>query len=127
MAVSRGPAGARPWRLGARTRKAVLAVHIASAGAWIGIDVVMAVVIFTALFVGGVGNYRGVLLGVLLVPILFLQLPQFLPQIGYPGLTGSLEWIIVGLVWMAILLLRPQGILPERRPLALPDLSREAT
>jgi hypothetical protein len=28
----------------------VLAVHIVSAGAWIGIDVVMAVVIFTALF-----------------------------------------------------------------------------
>lgn len=83
-------------------------------------------VIFTAMFVGGVGNYRGVLLGVLLVPILFLQLPQFLPQIGYPGLTGSLEWIIVGLVWMAILLLRPQGILTERRTLALPDLSREA-
>ncbi len=36
-------------RLGARTRKAVLVVHIASAGAWLGIDVVMAVLIFTAL------------------------------------------------------------------------------
>jgi hypothetical protein len=31
------------WRLGARTRKSVLVVHIASAGAWLGIDVVMAV------------------------------------------------------------------------------------
>src|ERR671921_1477658 len=41
--------GARPWRLGARTRKGVLVVHIVSAGAWIGIDVVMAVFIFTAL------------------------------------------------------------------------------
>ena len=41
--------GARPWRLGARTRKGVLVVHIVSAGVWIGIDVVMAVVIFTAL------------------------------------------------------------------------------
>src|ERR671928_1678481 len=39
----------RPWRLGARTRKGVLVVHIVSAGVWIGIDVVMAVVIFTAL------------------------------------------------------------------------------
>ncbi len=37
--------GARPWRLGARTRKGVLVVHIVSAGVWIGIDVV----IFTAL------------------------------------------------------------------------------
>ena len=37
-----------PWRLGARTRKGFLVVHIVSAGTWIGIDVVMAVV-FTAL------------------------------------------------------------------------------
>ncbi|OKI60865.1 hypothetical protein A6A27_28985 [Micromonospora sp. CB01531] len=35
-------------RLGARTRKGVLVVHIASAGAWLGVDVAMAVVIFTA-------------------------------------------------------------------------------
>ena len=35
--------------MGTRTRKGVLIVHIVSAGVWIGIDVVMAVVIFTAL------------------------------------------------------------------------------
>ena len=43
---------ARPtvrWRLGATTRKGILLVHIASAGAWLGVDVVMAVLIFTAL------------------------------------------------------------------------------
>ena len=40
---------ARPWRLGARTRKGVLVVHIASAGAWIGMDIVMGVFVFTAL------------------------------------------------------------------------------
>jgi hypothetical protein len=43
---------ARPsvrWRLGATTRKSVLLIHIASAGAWLGIDVVMAVLVFTAL------------------------------------------------------------------------------
>ena len=44
-----GPNGDRPWRLGPRTRRSVLVVHIASAGTWIGIDVVMGVVIFTAL------------------------------------------------------------------------------
>jgi uncharacterized membrane protein len=44
-----GSGGARPWRLDARTRKVVLVVHIVSAGVWIGIDVVMGVVIFTAL------------------------------------------------------------------------------
>ena len=49
MMTNPTPGGARPWRLGARTRKGVLAVHIVSAGVWIGIDVVMAVFIFTAL------------------------------------------------------------------------------
>lgn len=42
--------GTRLLRLGARTRKGVLVVHIASAGAWLGVDVAMAVVIFTAVF-----------------------------------------------------------------------------
>jgi hypothetical protein len=41
------PGGVR-WRLGARTRKSVLVLHIASAGAWLGVDVVMGVLIFTA-------------------------------------------------------------------------------
>jgi hypothetical protein len=46
---SLAPGGGRPWRLGARMRKGVLVVHIVSAGAWIGIDVVMGIIIFTAL------------------------------------------------------------------------------
>lgn len=49
MMASPALGDARPWRLGARTRKGVLVVHIVSAGAWIGIDVVMAVFVFTAL------------------------------------------------------------------------------
>lgn len=72
-------------------------------------------VIFTALFVGGIGNYRGAVLGVLLVPIIFLELPRFLPQVGYPGLMDSIEWIAIGAVWMLCLYARPQGIVPERR------------
>lgn len=39
----------RSWRLGSRTRKAFLLVHILSAGAWVGIDIVMGVLVFTAL------------------------------------------------------------------------------
>jgi uncharacterized membrane protein len=37
------------WRLGAGTRKGVLLIHIVSAGAWLGVDVVMAVLVFRAL------------------------------------------------------------------------------
>jgi len=47
---SLGLAGVGPWRFGARTRKGVLVVHIVSAGAWIGMDVVMGVLVFTSLF-----------------------------------------------------------------------------
>ncbi|WP_028921334.1 hypothetical protein [Pseudonocardia acaciae] len=45
-----GTVSTRPRRLGARTRRAVLIAHISSAGVWLGIDVVMAVFILTALF-----------------------------------------------------------------------------
>lgn len=83
-------------------------------------------VIFTAIFVGGVGNYRGVVLGVLLVPIIFLELPRFLPAFGYPGLTDSLEWIAIGAIWMLCLYLRPQGILPERRNVAVREQGSQA-
>jgi ABC-type branched-subunit amino acid transport system permease subunit len=67
------------------------------------------------MFVGGIRNYKGVVLGTLLVPILFLELPRFLPPIGYPGLINSIEWIVIGLMWMTSLLLRPKGLIPEKR------------
>ena len=37
-------------RLGRGTRRAVLTVHIVGAGAWLGINVVLAVLVFTAMF-----------------------------------------------------------------------------
>ena len=39
-------------RLGVRTRKLLLLLHIAAAGAWLGIDVVLGILVFTALFSG---------------------------------------------------------------------------
>ena len=58
MASERSTAGgdARLFRLGPRTRKGVLVVHIASAGGWLGLDVAMAVVIFTALSADDAGT-----------------------------------------------------------------------
>lgn len=50
--TSAAVARTRPRRLGVRTRKGVLVIHIVSAGGWIGIDVVMAALVFTALFTG---------------------------------------------------------------------------
>ena len=77
-------------------------------------------VVFTAMFVGGIRNYKGVILGTLLVPIIFLELPRFLPPIGYPGLIDSVEWIVIGLMWMGSLYWRPQGLLPEKRNMVFP-------
>lgn len=39
-------------RLGKRTRKAFLVVHVASAGAWIGMDIVLGVLVVTGLVTG---------------------------------------------------------------------------
>ena len=72
-------------------------------------------VLFTAILIGGVSNNRGVVLGTLLIPILVLQVTQFLPQFGFTGLIDGLQWILIGLAWMIGLLVRPRGIFPERR------------
>jgi ABC-type branched-subunit amino acid transport system permease subunit len=71
--------------------------------------------ILTGVILGGVGNNWGVLIGTFLVQILFIEVPSFLPQIGYPGLIDSLEWIVVGILWLSVLILRPRGVLPEPR------------
>jgi ABC-type branched-chain amino acid transport system, permease component len=71
-------------------------------------------VLFTALLIGGIGNSKGLILGVLAVPILLLQAPTFLPEFGRTGLIDSLEWVIIGFVTLVFLWVRPRGILPER-------------
>lgn len=71
--------------------------------------------ILTGIILGGVGNDWGVLVGTFLVQIVFIEVPSFLPEFGYPGLIDKLEWIVIGFMWLAVLILRPGGIIPERR------------
>lgn len=72
--------------------------------------------IFAAIIVGGVGNNKGVILGALAVPVLFTQLPRFLPDIpGHPGLILSIDGMAIGVLLMVVLWFRPQGIIPERQ------------
>ena len=71
--------------------------------------------VFTAIILGGVGNNWGVALGTLLVQVIFLQVPTFLPEVGYTGLIDALQWVLIGVLWLACLALRPRGLLPERR------------
>jgi len=85
-----------------------------SPGAWAYVETLA---LLTAVIVGGMGNNRGVTLGTFLIAILLLQGVQFLPQISFRiGLREDLGWIILGVVTIAFIWLRPQGMLPERRP-----------
>lgn len=73
--------------------------------------------LLTAIIVGGIGNDGGVLVGTVIVPVLILQGVQFLPQIaGHPGLVEDFGWMILGLLTIAFLFVRSQGLVPERRP-----------
>src|SRR5438105_5139622 len=74
--------------------------------------------LLTAVIVGGMGNDRGVTVGTLVIPILILQGVQFLPEIPkHPALAQDLGWIILGTLTIVFIFLRPQGVLPERRPM----------
>jgi len=72
-------------------------------------------VFFAAIIVGGPENNRGAIIGTILIPVVFTELPTFFPQIGYQGLTESLQWVIIGIIWIAFIAFRPQGILPSKR------------
>lgn len=75
--------------------------------------------VFTAVILGGAGSNWGVALGTLLVQVVFLQLPTFLPQIGFPGLIDAPQWVLIGALWLLTMAVRPRGLIPERRPVAV--------
>lgn len=73
-------------------------------------------VIFAALIIGGLGNNAGMIAGSLAVPVIFVQLPKFLPQIGgNPALIPEIDNMIIGILLILTLWFRPQGLVPERR------------
>ena len=80
--------------------------------------------LFAAVIVGGRGNLGGVALGALLVQGLFLEGTVLLPNLGNPDLIGALQWICLGILILAFLWFRPQGVLPERRRRYEHDLVR---
>lgn len=77
-------------------------------------------VVFAAMYVGGRANNRGVLLGVVLVPVLLGEMPSFLPTIGFPGLIHQLSWIVIGTGYLLSFYFWPRGIFPERRLVVRP-------
>jgi branched-chain amino acid transport system permease protein len=81
--------------------------------AWSPIE---AIVLYSAVLVGGRGNIKGVILGVALMIVLVQESTRFLPDVpGNPNIVPALREIVIGAVLVLFLRFRPQGLLPERR------------
>jgi len=65
--------------------------------------------------VGGRGNVKGVILGVFVVYIGFVELTRSLPEVpGHPEFAPALRQVLIGLLIVLFLRFRPQGLIPER-------------
>jgi branched-chain amino acid transport system permease protein len=72
--------------------------------------------IYAALFIGGTGNSLGVIIGAFFVEVGVQEVTRYIPQLGNNASSGdALRLIVIGLLIVAVLWWRPQGILPERR------------
>jgi len=72
-------------------------------------------VIYAAILVGGRGNPRGVIVGVFVVYIGFVELTRFLPSpASRPEFGPAMRQVLIGLLIILMLRFRPQGIFPER-------------
>jgi branched-chain amino acid transport system ATP-binding protein len=81
--------------------------------AWSPIE---AIILYSAVLVGGRGNIKGVILGVAVMIVLIQESTRFLPDVpGYPNVVPALREIVIGTVLVLFLRFRPQGLLPERR------------
>ncbi|HTD48745.1 MAG TPA: branched-chain amino acid ABC transporter permease, partial [bacterium] len=93
-----------------------LFVHFLGAfnvSAWSPVETLL---LYAAIFVGGTGNNRGVILGIFLVLIFFQEVTRFLPEIpGHPDFGPAVREILIGILILAVLRWRPQGFLPEPR------------
>ena len=73
-------------------------------------------VIFAAVIIGGSGNNTGAVIGSLAVPVIFVELPKLLPQLGSnPALISEIDNMIIGVLLIVTLWFRPQGLVPERK------------
>ena len=72
-------------------------------------------VIYAAILVGGRGNPRGVIAGVFVVYIGFIELTRFLPSpASRPEFGPAMRQILIGLLIILMLKFRPEGLFRER-------------
>jgi branched-chain amino acid transport system ATP-binding protein/branched-chain amino acid transport system permease protein len=82
--------------------------------AWSPIETI---VLYSAVLVGGRGNIKGVVLGIVVIVLLIQESTRYLNDV--PGLPITfllpLREIVIGAVLVLFIRFRPQGLLPERR------------
>lgn len=72
--------------------------------------------IYAALFIGGTGNALGAIFGTFFVEVGIQEITRYMPQIGNnASAPDALRLIAIGLLIIAILWWRPQGLIPEPR------------
>ncbi|MEM9550533.1 MAG: branched-chain amino acid ABC transporter permease [Pseudomonadota bacterium] len=86
--------------------------------------------IWAMLIVGGAGNNAGAVFGTFLIwgawTFSGWALARFAP-VEAQLYTGSIQFILIGMVIVGMLLWRPQGLLPERLVVSQPGASRDTT
>jgi branched-chain amino acid transport system permease protein len=83
-------------------------------------DATITFLAYAALILGGLGSYTGVLVGTIIVYAL-LQLTTFLKVSLSVDQLASVRFIVVGVVLVALCLLRPQGLLGSRAEMLARD------
>lgn len=72
--------------------------------------------IWAAMLIGGRANNLGSVIGSLLVPVIFIEATRYLPAVqGHAELIPAVRNILVGVLLIAVLWFRPQGLIPESR------------
>ncbi len=72
-------------------------------------------VIYAAILVGGRGNPRGVIVGVFVVYVGFIELTRYLPSpASRPEFAPAVRQVLIGLLIILMLRFRPEGIFAER-------------
>lgn len=89
------------WRLRPATRKTALGVHLVTAGAWIGMDVILGVLVFTALSSGDVGTVAAAyqVLPMLFWPLLVMAVGCLVSGVA---LGMSSRWGLLRYRWVAV-------------------------
>lgn len=71
--------------------------------------------LYAGVLVGGRGNIKGVIAGVFVVYIGFVELTRYIPEVGgHPEFAPALRQVLIGLLIILFLRFRPQGLIPER-------------